>query len=435
MEVKPVKIFTTGNFPRLRYAADLILNEILGLSWDIVTDRRKLGKFPVINYSEEKIPDSFRINPVPILFEKGVRPQEIVVDELKGVPSFFSCRGDSDFPFDIFAATFYMVSRYEEYLEFKPDKHGRFCSSGSLAFKHGFIGIPVVDMWARELARSLVRKFQILTFKRSEYKALVTFDIDEPFAYLGRNMIGNIGGFLHDFASQSKNARNRMNCLTGGEKDPYDVFDYITESISQNKTEARFFAPVGDPSDFDINPSWKNKEYRNLINRIAGKFNIGIHPSFKASVDHSLIMTEVQRFKTILKKECLLSRFHYLKIVMPGSYRNISDAGITEDYSMGFSDEPGFRAGIARPFWFYDVIWDRITDLRIFPFQVMDATFKGNRNLKAVEVKASISNFIQQTKKAGGLFISIWHNTTLQDTTECKEWRDLFEFTLREQMP
>ena len=112
--------------------------------------------------------------------------------------------GDSDFPFDIFAATFYMVSRYEEYLEFKPDKHGRFCSSGSLAFKHGFIGIPVVDMWARELARSLVRKFQILTFKRSEYKALVTFDIDEPFAYLGRNMIGNIGGFLHDFASQVK---------------------------------------------------------------------------------------------------------------------------------------------------------------------------------------------------------------------------------------
>ncbi len=131
----------------------------------------------------------------------------------------------------------------------------------------------------------------------------------------------------------------------------------------------------------------------------------------------------------------MLSRFHFLKIAMPGSYRNISNAGITEDYSMGFSDEPGFRAGIARPFWFYDVIGDRITDLRIFPFQIMDATFKGNRNLKAIEVKASIRSLIQQTKKAGGLFISIWHNTSLLDTTECKEWRDLFEFTLREQIP
>ena len=435
MEVKPVKIFTTVNPPRLRYVADLILNEMLGLSWEIVTDRRKLGKFSVINYSEEKIPNSFRINPVPLLFETGVRSQEIVVDDLKGIPAFFSCSGDSDFPFDIFAATFYMVSRYEEYLKFKPDKYGRFSSSESLAFKHRFTGIPVVDLWARELAKSLVRKFQVLTFKRSEYKALVTFDIDEPFAYLGMNLIGNIGGFLHDFVSKSKNARNRMNCLTGGEKDPYDVFDYITDSISRNKTEARFFVPVGDPSDFDNNPSWKNKEYRNLINRIAGKFDIGIHPSFKASADHTLIKTEVQRFKTILNKECLFSRFHYLRIAMPSSYRNLSEAGINEDYSMGFSDEPGFRAGIARPFRFYDVIGDRLTNLRIFPFQIMDAMLKENKNLKPVEAKESISSLIQQTKKAGGLFISIWHNTSLLDSAEDKEWREVFEFTLKEQKP
>lgn len=433
--VKPVKIFTTGNLPRLRYTADLILNEILGLSWEIVTDRRKLGKFPVINYSEEKIPNSFKINPVQLLFDTGVRPQKIIVDDLKGVPFFFSCSGDSDFQFDIFAATFYMVSRYEEYLEFKPDRYGRFSSSDSLAFKHRFTFIPVVDLWAREFAKSLVRKFQELTFKRSDYKPLITFDIDEPFAYLGMNLIGNIGGFLHDFASKSRNARNRMNCLTGGEKDPYDVFDYITESINRNKTEARFFVPVGDPSNFDYNPSWKNKEYRNLIKRIEGKFNIGIHPSFKASTDRALIKTEVQRFKTILKKDCLLSRFHYLRIAMPASYRNINEAGIIEDYSMGFNDESGYRAGIARPFRFYDVIGDRITDLRIFPFQIMDSTLKGNRNMKPTEAKELIRSLIQQTKKAGGLFISIWHNTSLLDSTEYKEWRDLFEFTLKEQMP
>ena len=53
MEVKPVKIFTSQNSPRLRFIADLILNEILGLSWEIITDKRKLGKFPVINYSDE----------------------------------------------------------------------------------------------------------------------------------------------------------------------------------------------------------------------------------------------------------------------------------------------------------------------------------------------------------------------------------------------
>ena len=54
--------------------------------------------------------------------------------------------------------------------------------------------------------------------------------------------------------------------------------------------------------------------------------------------------------------------------------RILIDAGIAEDYSMGYPDEPGFRAGIARPYYFYDVAEDHQTNLKIFPFQVMDAT-------------------------------------------------------------
>jgi hypothetical protein len=435
MEVKPVKIFAAGNQPRLRYVADLILNEILGLSWELVTDRRKLGKFPVINYSDEKIPNSFRINPVPLLFEAGVRPQEIAVGDWKGIPVFFQSAVDSDFPFDIFAATFYMVSRYEEYLEFEPDDYGRFRSSGSLALKHGFLGIPVVDIWAKELAKALVKRFQNLAFKPSEYKSLLTIDVDKPFAFLGKNLIGNIGGFLHDIISKSNNAGHRLGCLRGGEKDPYEVFDYMIGSADISQVETKFFFPVGNPSDFDMNPSWKNDEYRNLIRRIADKFNIGLHPSFKAATNLPIVTTEVQRLKSITKNECRLSRFHYLKIVMPLSYRNICDAGIKEDYSMGFSDEPGFRAGIARPFRFYDVADDKMTDLYIFPFQIMDITLKDYKKLTPEEAKESISKMIQQTKKSGGLFVSIWHNTTLLDTPECKAWREVFEFTLKEQMP
>ena len=435
MEVKPIKIYARGNVPRLRYVADLILNEILGLSWEIVSDRRKLGKYPVINYSDEKIPNSFGIIPVSLLFETGVGPQEIVMNDWNGLPVFFQSSDDSDLPFDIFAATFYMVTRYEEYLKFQPDEYGRFRSSDSLAFKHGFLGLPVIDLWAKEFAKSLVKKFQTLAFKRNEYKALITFDIDEPFAYLGKNLIGNIGGFLHDITSKSKNAGHRLGCLTGGEKDPYEVFDYMTGSCGQNETDTKFFFPVGDHSGFDKNPSWKNDEYRNLIFRIADKFDIGLHPSFKASTDLSLVKTELQRLRAILKRDCRLSRFHFLKIVMPLSYRNIINAGINEDYSMGYSDEPGFRAGIARPFRFYDVTDDKITDLRIFPFQVMDVTLAGYKRLKPAEAKDVIRNLILQTKKAGGLFISLWHNTSLLDTRECSDWREVFEFTLKEQMP
>jgi len=41
---------------------------------------------------------------------------------------------------------------------------------------------------------------------------------------------------------------------------------------------------------------------------------------------------------------------------------------------MGYPEEPGFRAGISRPFFFYDLLEDRKSGLRITPFQLMDGT-------------------------------------------------------------
>jgi hypothetical protein len=435
MELRPVKIFTTSNVPRLKYIADIILQDILGLSWELITDKRKLGKYPVINYSSENIPGALKISPDTLLFEQGVVTREIKITEWKGLPVFFQTTLDSYLPFDIFAASFYLVTRYEEYLDFLPDEYGRFKASNSLAFKNGFLGIPVVDLWTKELAKVLVRKFQMLAFKRNEFKALLTVDTDEPFAYLGKSLIGNIGGFIHDITSKTGNASHRYGCLAKGEKDPFEVFDYITETIERNKTDAIFFFPVGDHSEYDKNPSWKNDEYRSLINRIADKFSFGLHLSFNASVSPSLARTELERLKIMLKKDILRNRFHFLRIVMPTSFRSIHAAGITEDYSMGYPDEQGFRAGISRPFCFYDVIEDQITTLRIIPFQVMDVTLSEYKKLKPVSAKEIILSLINETKKAGGLFVSIWHNTSLLNTPECREWREVFEFTLKNQIP
>jgi hypothetical protein len=433
MEVKPVKIFASQNSPRLRFIVDLILNEILGLSWEIITDKRKLGKCFVINYSDENISGSFRICPDKLLFDTGISPPEIIVSDWKGLPVFYQSSENSDLPFDIFAASFFLVARYEEYLEFRPDEFGRFKSSDSLAFKHGFLGIPVVDLWVKELARSLVKKFPSLTFRRNEYTSLLTCDIDEAFAYLGKNLVGSIQGFIRDIASGSKNVSHRLNCLTKSEKDPYEVYEYMIESADRTRTVTKFFFPVGDHSEYDKNPSWKNIDYRELISKIAGKFIIGLHPSFHASASLRMINTELKRLNIITSKVCRLSRFHFLRISMPESYRNLCNAGIKEDYSMGYSDEPGFRAGIARSFRFYDIIEDKVTDLRIFPFQVMDVTLGNNKKLKIPEAKEAIGYMIAQTKKAGGSFISIWHNTSLLDIPECRGLRELFEFTLKEQ--
>lgn len=433
MDSRPVRIYSKEDAPRLRYVAGIILGDILGLSWDVVTDKRKLGKYPVINYSTENLEGSFKICPDSLLFEKGIAPREIIITEWKSLPVFFPSSSDSDIPFDLFAASFYLVSRYEEYLEFQPDEFERFPASASLAFQNGFLGIPVIDKWAKELARALLKKFQSLAFKRNEYKALLTSDADQPFAYLGKGLIRSLGGLFRDITNNERHVGERYNTMAKGEKDPYQVFDYIIEIIEKYKSDVRFFFPVGDHSQYDKNPSWKNIEYQKLINSITEKFTIGLHPSFYAAKDYSLINKESVRLHAMSGKAVVLSRFHYVRLFIPESYRHICKAGISEDYSMGYPDEPGFRAGIGRPYYFYDVLEDIQTSLKIVPFQVMDATLYKYKNLDPAASKEVILNLINETRKVGGLFVSIWHNTSLLDNEEWIGWREVFEFMLKSQ--
>lgn len=434
MDKKPIRIFSTKDVPRLQYIAGILLGDILGLPWEIVTDKRKLGKYPVINYSDENIAGCFKIAPDKLLFESGMHPIEISMSEWKGVPVIFQTRSASDLPFDIFAASFFLITRYEEYLDHDPDQYGRFKASSSIAFRNGFLRLPVVDMWVREFSKTLLKKFQTLTFRRKEFRALLTIDADEPFAYLGRNLISSIGGLFRDIASSKGHPADRYRIVVKGEKDPYEVFDYIVGNIEKHTTDTRFFFPVGDHSKYEKNPSWKNGEYRSLIHRISGKFKTGLHPSFNASVNQSLITTEKNRLNTITGTDISLSRFHSIRLLIPQSYINLKNSGITEDYSMGYPEEPGFRAGIARPFCFYNLIEDQPTALKIFPFQFMDSTLCNNNKHDPLAAKEVILNLLNETKKAGGTFVSIWHNTSLLDNEEWQGWREVFEFMLKIQV-
>jgi hypothetical protein len=433
MDSGPVKIYSEEDVPRLRYIAGIILGDILGLHWEVITDKRKLGKHPVINYSSDKISGAFKISPGPILFEKGLVSKEIVISEWKGLPVFFQTNSDSDLPFDVFAASFYLLTRYEEYLEFTPDKYGRFPGSSSLAYRNGFLEKPIIDLWAREMSKAFLKRFPTLVFRRNEFRSLMTIDTDRPFAYQGKNIFRSIGGLFHDKNKTPATVGDRYRIMAKGEKDPFDVFDYMIGNIEKNSIDTRFFFPVGDRSGYDKNPSWRNEEYRNLIHKISDKYQVGLHPSFVAGGDGSLINIEADRLRSILGKEVVFSRFHYVRLFMPRSYNNILHAGISEDYSMGFPDESGFRAGIARPYFFYDVTADKLTNLKIIPFQVMDSTLFDYKKLDPEGAKEVILTMIGEIRKVGGLFVSIWHNTSLLDNEEWKGWRDVFEFIIKNQ--
>jgi len=256
---------------------------------------------------------------------------------------------------------------------------------------------------------------------------VITVDVDQPFQFLGKSVLRNLGGLLKEFGKKDGKTAERYRTVRKGEKDPWDVFDYIFEKIDRSGCEAKFFIPVGDRSEYDVQPSWHNEDYRSLIGRISGKYGTGLHPSYYSSGNSPKLKAEAERLRKITSAEITFARFHYLNIKFPSSYSNLIEAGISEDFSMGYHDEPGFRAGIARPFNFYNLIEEKITSLKLYPFQVMDGTLFKYKKLKPDEADNLVAGLIDETRKAGGLFISIWHNTSLLDTPEWMDWRRVFE--------
>lgn len=425
MALKKLRIYTPEVTPRLEYTAGVIFDLILGISYEITTDRRKIGSGPAIIYSDEKAKDQFVIRPSGLLSATGVTHPVPEVSRPDGMPVIFA-GSDGTIPFDLFSAVFFMLSRYEEYLPFSPDAHGRFQGSASLAFRGGFLRTPVVEIWSRFLAGELVKRFPVLTIKHNEYKALVTIDVDQPFAYRSRGFLRSMGGLMKGLAGTGARPADRIRTMTGSRDDPYDSFNWIEEQLKVFGSEALFFFPTGDQGEYDHNPSFRDHDYVEIVRKYDKKFGTGIHPSYRSAGRTKTLRMETERYRTITGHPPVRARQHWLLLRMPETYREYQEAGIGYDYTMGFSDEPGFRAGIARPYPYYDLMTEKITGLTVVPFQVMDGTLRQYMHLSPDAAIEVIEELILATRRAGGLFVSIWHNTSLNEGNGWEGWRSVF---------
>ena len=101
--------------PRLHYITRFILGEITDIPFQITTDIKEYTDFigVKINYSHQQIDQTeIWIKPAELLFEKNINEQTITCESKNGYKIFYSTGGDLGF--DIFAASFYLISRYEE---------------------------------------------------------------------------------------------------------------------------------------------------------------------------------------------------------------------------------------------------------------------------------------------------------------------------------
>jgi hypothetical protein len=421
-------IYIPENSERCQYVLELIFKLELGIEYHIVTDYKlfNLHREEKINYSNSRLPDSFFVNAAPLLFEKEIRQQNIIITQKDQVKVLF-INEDCDLGFDIFSSVFYMVSRYEEYLSFTPDNHGRFKASDSLAFKHNFLQQPIVNIWIDIFKNILRQRFPSLKIKTSSFNAIITYDIDVAYKFKGRNAFRTLGSTAKDILKlKLKNMYQRLVTLLNIQKDPWDVYSYLRETVLTANLKSIFFFLVADKSTNDRNLDYKNPLMKSLVKKAMEFSDVGIHPSYDSSEFPEKIVIEKERLEQISGKKIIKSRQHYLKFVLPDTYRSLLAAGITEDYSMGFSEIAGFRAGTCKSFYFYDLKEEKTTRLKIFPVTMMEGSFiKNKTGLK--QSLQEILNLINEVKKVQGTFISIWHNHTVSETSEYRAWKKIHD--------
>lgn len=424
-------IYVSKKTARIRYTFKLVFKDILLIDYTLTSDLDAFvsADSPKMQYSAKPFSDDLYFQSNDFLLKKGVDSIELNPFQFDGINVFFPVKNSmSELPFDVFSAIFYLVSRYEEYLPFVKDQHGRFTAHNSISHKLKFLQKPVVNIWALKIKQILLTKYPDLKYAVRNYKFIPTYDVDSAWAYAQKGLVRTIGSYLLALKQMDwYDIKTRTQVLFKMRKDPFNTFDLQLQYQKKYNLKPVYFFLYAQYSRYDKNINTRNKRFKMLIKKIVDYAKIGIHPSYYSLEKPELVATELEGLEKIVNKEINRSRQHFLRLMLPDSYRTLISNDITDDYTMGYAALTGFRAGICTTHKFYDLDLETETPLNIHPFAVMDGTLRDYMNLTPVDALQIISNLINEVKAVNGTFISLWHNESLSDERRWKGWRYVYE--------
>lgn len=423
-----ILIYTERTTNRITYACQVIFTHILKAEWRITTALADIRDHQgvTIAYGECELETTYQIPACKLLLGRTIVDIEPETGDWNGLKTLFPQAGT--IPFDLLAATFYLVSRYEEYLPHKADSQGRFQAEESFAFKNEFLAEPLIDQWALALKSQIQTSNPEEQFGQRRFQHISTVDIDSAYAYRYKGFMRTLGGFAKDVvAFDLKNARKRLSTIMGLAPDQYDTYDEMIELHQEYKVSGVFFFLLADYGHNDKNVPHTSDRYQITIKRLADYFDIGIHPGYMSNTQPEKISQEISRLAEISKVDVVNSRQHFLMVSMPQTYQRLLENDIVHDYSMGFASQLGFRMSTCSAMPWYNLKTEQITPLMLHPFPVMDATLNMYLNLSPQEAVKAVEPLIEKVRAVDGTFISLWHNESLSDVWKWKGWKNVLK--------
>lgn len=411
-------IYTQKITPRIVYTFKHICSNILGIPIKFTS---KIEEFIAhegmkISYGKQPLGNELFFQKVGLLMEQGLSEVEIKVQPWDNTFCYFPVPEASALPFDIFAASFYLLSRYEEYLPHVKDETGKFPAAESLAYQESFLDQPVVDIWAFKLKEILLERFPEAEFQNRESQSEVVIAVEKAFAYRNKGFIRSLVGTHMDIIRlRFGKVLDRIRVLMRLKKDPFNVFEDLIDLIKLHRVKMLFMFQLSDFSVHDRNINYNRIPYRSVIKYVGDYTKVGVLLGYYALKNIRTLRSEKLRMEEIVHSplEYVLNNQHDL--ALPECYNNLTELEVNNDFSMGYPATAGFRAGTCTPFLFYDLNMEITTPLILHPYFLNSEVIENNR---PEEMKKTLAKALQEVKKVGGTFQAVFRNDNFSEYSD-----------------
>ena len=419
-------IYSLKTTQRITYIFKHICFRILGIEVNFTNVIEDFIAYsgPKLSYGKKELGDELFIQSTELLMQDGFESIDITVKDWGETTCFFAVGKNSSLPFDIFAASFYLLSRYEEYLPQVKDEKGRFLASESIAFKAGFLQDPVVDIWAYKFKDLLLQTFPDIKYSARKPCVHTIINASQPLLYRNKGLLRILIGFFNDlFSFNLKSIFDRSSVLFGFRKDPFNTFNWIINSVKKSKSSLTVFFLLGASKIFEESLNSQKESFKLLIKNVSDYQEIGLIFSDQALNSLTVLNEEKEKIEAITNRTLRSSMNNDYLVSLPHNYRNLIELEITTDYTMVYENVIGFRASTCSPFLFYDLDYEIVTPLKIHPISL---TTKGLNKTSTSKKIETIQKMMESVKKVNGTFSMIFDNYNFMNSKKNTVLKTIF---------
>jgi len=403
-------VFSPLLTPRIKYIFNFIFKDILKTEVEFTgnSDFFLQSENVKISYGDKPLADELFFKNTSLLLSNKVEELKLKTVSFGDYQVPFQVE-DSTLPFDVFAASFFILSRYEEYVH-KNKSETEFTAKDSHQYKWKVLKRPVIDEWALLLKNMIKKKHPSFKFngKNFYHQPTINFTLrpDVPSGFFPKTKFI----FSSVFNKQQKFLSSVFDDFTGLGINPEQTINALNL-----KSQPIYF--INFPKDDKGRLSFENSAI------FLKEKQVGLlRPCTSDKEKSNTLKTDLSKLGSIHSSINFKSQQLEL-LKLPTCYLHLLSAGVTSDYSMGYPDKAGFRAGTCTPFKWYDLQLEKVTPINVKSYSVSDTAI---HYLNTADATQTVKEFIDAVKLVDGHFYSSWQLKNLSENVKFKKWKAVF---------